>query len=146
MQRSKRLPLTHRQRGVTLLDGLIALAILAFGMLAMTRFQGRLLTQASEAQSRILATQLSDELLGMALVDSVNASCYTVPPAGACASATARASTLRWAARATAELPGVPTVRSTLDLATGQLRVVLTWVGKATTDARRLEAVTDVRP
>ncbi len=132
-------------RGVGLLDGLIALAILAFGMLGMTRFQSRLVMQGTDAQTRIVATQLGDELLNLALVDPGNGGCYTVPAAGACADAGARAFTAAWAVRAQAALPGTVTVGSTLDAVTGQLTVLLTWTGKGSGDPHQMQAVTDVR-
>ena len=132
-------------RGMGLLDALIALAILAFGMLAMTRFQSRMVTQTSEAQSRLVAAQLGDELLSSALVDVNNAACYTRPQAGACASSRAVTRTADWAARAASALPGTVTTGAVLD-GTGRLTVAITWTGRESQDARRLEATTDVRP
>ncbi|MDP1532582.1 MAG: pilus assembly protein PilV [Rubrivivax sp.] len=133
-------------RGVGLLDAMIALAILAFGMLAMTRFQARTVAQTTEAQQRLVATQLGDELLSTVIVDVGNAACYTLPQAGACASATAKTRTEAWATRVGTALPGSVSTTSTIDAASGRLTVVINWTGKASTDARRLEAVTDVRP
>ena len=72
------------RRGSGLIDGLVALAILAFGMLAMTRFQGRMVAQSTEAQSRQVATQFTSELLATVLVDTANAACYTLPQSGSC--------------------------------------------------------------
>lgn len=135
-----------RVRGVGLIDALIALAILSFGLLALTRFQIRMVAQTTEAQSRMVATQLSDELLSTVLVDIPNAACYTLPAAGVCGSAAATAATTAWAARVTTALPGTVTSGSVLDAATGRLTVAITWTGKETQDARRLEVVTDVRP
>ena len=81
----------HPQRlriaGVGLLDALISLAILSFGMLAMTRFQGRMVAQTTESQSRQLATQLAGEQLSTVLVDVANAACYTKPQSGTCGNA-----------------------------------------------------------
>ena len=74
-------------RGVGLLDALVALALLAFGLLGMTRLQARMVAQATESQTRMTALQLGDELLNSALVDTANAACYTLPQAGACANA-----------------------------------------------------------
>lgn len=137
--------LTMARRGSGLLDGLIALAILAFGMLAMTRFQGRMVAQTTESQSRQLATQFSSELLATVLVDATNAACYTLPQAGACANAAAMARTTDWATRVAAALPGTVSSSATLDAATGRMTVVVNWTGKDSGDTRRLEAVTDVR-
>jgi type IV pilus modification protein PilV len=131
-------------RGVGLIDGLIALAILAFGLLAMTRMQTNLVRQASESQARTVAAQLGDELLSTALVDVDNAACYTLPAAGACASVAAKARADDWQLRALAALPG--TVNAGATLVDERLTVSLTWTGKESNDTRTLEVTTDVRP
>lgn len=131
-------------RGVGLLDAIIALVILSFGVLAMTRLQGRLLAQGSEAQQRLVATQLGDELLSNALVDVTNAACYTLPQAGTCTNAGAATRTGAWATRVTNALPGPATSTSTIN--GDRLTVAITWTGKGSGDTRRLEVTTDVRP
>jgi type IV pilus assembly protein PilV len=140
----KRAPLLTA-RGSGLLDGLIALAILGFGMLSMTRFQGRMVAQTTEAQSRQVATQLSAELLATVLVDTANAACYTLPQAGACGNAAAATRTADWSTRAAASLPGTVSSTASLDTGAGRMTVVLTWTGKDSGDTRRMETVTDVR-
>jgi type IV pilus assembly protein PilV len=133
-----------RSRGVGLFDALIALAILAFGLLGMTKMQTGLVRQASESQARMTAVQLADELLSTALVDVDNAACYTMPAAGNCASDVASARTEDWAARVSAALPGTVTAGSVL--ANQRLTVTLGWTGKESDEARTLEVTTDVRP
>jgi Tfp pilus assembly protein PilV len=133
-------------RGVGLFDALVAMAILAFGLLGMTRLQTRMVAQATETQHRMTAMQLSDELLNTALVDTANAACYTVPQAGVCAKPAAQARATDWEARTKAALPGAPTAGAVLDAATGRMTVTLTWTGKESQETRTLVAVTDVRP
>jgi type IV pilus assembly protein PilV len=146
-------------RGVGLLDALIAMTILTFGILGMTRLQARMVSQGSETQSRMAAARLADELLNSALVDPANATCYTVPyavpadfpgppvkPWLACGKQTDKDRTAAWAARSVAELPGTPTAGAVLDGITGRLTVTLTWTGKESQEPRTLVAVTDVRP
>lgn len=128
-----------------MLDGLIALAILAFGLLAMTRFQGRMVAQTTESQSRQVATQLAGELLSTVLVDGANAACYTLPQAGACGNASAITRTTAWSTSVTAALPGPVTATSTLDGTGERLTVNIGWLGKDSGDTRTLEIVTDVR-
>lgn len=118
-----------RQRGIGLLDGVAALACLAFGMLAMTDFQTKLVAQSTEAQQRQIAAQLADELLNTALIDSTtNVSCYVLPAPGTCPAggATALAYATAWKARVLATLPNAtdPTVSSA---ASGRLTVTLGW-------------------
>ncbi len=136
----------RRSRGFGLIDALIALALLAFGLLAMTRFQSRLIASTTEAQGRLNALQFSDELLASVIVDPSNATCYTLPQVGVCGSATAMARTTDWATRAAAALPGTVTTGSVLDGGTGRLRVAITWTGKESAETRTLEATTDARP
>ncbi len=131
-------------RGVGLLDAVIALVILSFGVLAMTRLQGRLLSQGTEAQQRLVATQLGDELLSNAIVDVGNAACYTLPQAGACGNAGAKTRTDTWATRVAGALPGPATPTATI--VGDRFTVAITWTGKGDGDARRVEATTDVRP
>ena len=58
-------------RGIGLIDALIALAILSFGMLGMARFQSRIVMGASESQSRTVAAQFNDELINTALATAL---------------------------------------------------------------------------
>jgi type IV pilus assembly protein PilV len=133
----------HHARGVGLIDALVALAILAFGLLAMTRFQGRMVAQTTEVQSRSVAIGLADELMSTALVDPANLACYTVPAAGSCGNAVARTRTDEWAERATDRLPGSSSAIATV---TGtRLTVVLGWTGKESNEARQLTVETDVQ-
>lgn len=132
------------QRGLGLLDSLVALALLAFGLLGMTHMQTNLLRQASESQARLTAVQLGDELLSTARVDVLNKACYTLPADGACANANARARTDEWADRVTAALPG--SASATAALANDRLTVTIAWTGKAADEPRRMELTTDVRP
>ena len=101
-----------RQRGIGLIDAVIAMAILSFGLLGMTRLQGRMVTASTDAQLRQTAMQMADELLSTALVDTANAACYTVPAAGACASEDAAAAAEDWDTRVGAALPGTVTRRA----------------------------------
>jgi len=133
-------------RGVGLLDALVAMAILAFGLLGMTRLQTRMVAQATETQHRMLAMQLGDELLNSALVDTANAACYTLTQVGVCGNAGAKAKATDWETRSKAALPGAPTAGAVLDAGTGRMTVTLTWTGKESQEIRTLVAVTDVRP
>jgi|APTNR8051073442_1049403.scaffolds.fasta_scaffold43032_2 type IV pilus assembly protein PilV len=135
-----------RQRGIGLIDAVIAMAILSFGLLGMTRLQGRMVTASTDAQLRQTAMQMADELLSTALVDTANAACYTVPAAGACASEDAAAAAEDWDTRVGAALPGTVTRTVVLDGATGRMTVTIGWTGREDSEARQLQVVTDVRP
>lgn len=144
MRRQHHQLLKKRQRGFSLIDGVIALAILAFGLLGLTRLQTRTLALGTESQQRATAVQFGSELLSAALIDNTNYACYTLPAAGTCGSAAATTYATDWKTRVEAALPSGGAT-STYDAATGRLRVVVTWTGKSAGDARRAEATTDVR-
>ena len=135
----------RNQRGVGLLDAMIAMAILAFGLLALTRFQGRMVAQSTDVQNRSAALQFADQLMSMALVDPANATCYTLPAAGTCGNTASRAGTDAWKAEVEDNhvLPGTVTATSTL--AGTRLTVVIGWTSKESGDARQLTAATDVQ-
>lgn len=133
-----------RQRGFGLLEALIALAILAFGMLAMSRFQNRTIAGTTEATTRIVASGLGDELISTLLVDPSNSACYTKPATGSCGSATAKARLDDWALRTAAALPGTVTTAAVLAV-DGRFTVTITWTGKESQTTRTLEAITDAR-
>lgn len=134
----------RRQRGISLIDALIAMAILSFGLIGMTRMQGRMVSASTDAQLRTTAVQLADELLNTALVDVSNANCYTLPQVGACGSPAATARTTDWAARVLAAMPGTATRGVTLDA--GRMTVSIGWTARDASDPRLLNVVTDVRP
>lgn len=138
-------PRRRAQRGLGLIDALIAIVILAFGLLGMSRLQGRTVTAATDAQLRTTASLLADELLNTVLVDTANAACYTVPAAGACGSVAAAQRANEWAGRVLAGLPGTVTRAVTLDAATGRLSVSLGWTSRDNADPRLFTVVTDVR-
>jgi type IV pilus assembly protein PilV len=139
------------QHGVGLVEAMVALAILAFGMLGMMRMQARLVAQGTESQNRIVATQITDQLFAMAIVDPDHASCYTHGPvASDCPEANpARTATSNWAAEAAARLPGFKSATSALNA--GRLTVTLTWTGKSVQESQRPDShqvviTSDVRP
>ena len=135
--------LMRQQRGMSLVDALIGMSLMAFGMLALAGFQTRMVAQTSEAQARAVAMQFANELLNTALVDPDNLACYSFPAAGACASGVARNNTLLWGQRVGNALPGPVAVTSTR--AGTQLSVVIGWSGKELGAARTLTVVTDVQ-
>ena len=137
--------LSLMRRGTGLFDALVALALLSFGMLAMTGFQGRMVAQSTDTQNRQVATQFAGELLSTVLVDVANATCYTRPQSGVCANSAATTRTTDWDSRATAALPGPVTTGVVFNAATGRMTLTITWRGKEPGVTRSLETATDVR-
>lgn len=141
-----------RQRGITLLESLVALLILSLGMLGMVGLQLRLIKAGTDAQNRVVASGLADRLLSLALVDPANAVCYTLPQAGPCPSSAAALSVSQWQSDL-AQLPAGAASSTLFTVAaasapTGsgqQLRVQMQWQGKDESVVHRIEAITDVR-
>lgn len=132
-------------RGVGLIDALIAIAILSFGLIGMTRMQGRMVIASTDAQLRTVAMQKADELLNTVLVDNANASCYTLPSPGTCASSVASGRAAAWATDLATAMWVPVTSTVTLDTATGRMAVEIGWTSREGADARLLRVVTDVR-
>jgi type IV pilus assembly protein PilV len=142
---------SRRQSGVGLIEALVAILVLALGLIGMTRLQARMLAQGTEAQNRLIASRLADQLLSMALVDpAANASCYTVPASSTCTVSAAATSTTSWASSVQAALAGAPSPKATLNAAGTELTVTISWSGKAVQDGGgqgtpQLTRTTDVR-
>ncbi len=133
-------------RGVGLIDGLIAIAILSFGLVGMARMQGRMVSASTDAQLRTTAVALADELLNTMLVDNANAACYTLPQTGGCGSTAATAATNAWAARVSAALPGTVTRTVSLNAGNGRMRVDIGWTPRQDpSDTRLVRMESDAR-
>lgn len=128
---------------MSLVDALIGMSLMAFGMLALAGFQTRMVAQTTETQTRTVAMQFANELLNTALVDPDNLACYSLPAAGVCNSDVARDSTDAWGLRVGNGLPGP--VAATSTQAGTRLTVQIGWAGKDSGDVRALSVVTDVQ-
>ena len=69
-------------RGETLIESLIALALMAFGLLGMVKLQGDSVVHAREAQYRAEAQMLAHELIGTLWTDRANLAAYAHRPGG----------------------------------------------------------------
>lgn len=138
-------PRRRASRGMGLLEGLVAVMILCFGLLGLMRFQLGMVSRSTEAQGRMQASQLADELLSTVLVDASNAGCYVLPTPSNCNSAAASARAADWRTRALAALPGEDEATSTLDAGSARFTVTLRWTGKGTQDSHVLQVATDAR-
>jgi type IV pilus assembly protein PilV len=71
------MPLTN-QRGSSLIEALIALLILSIAILGIIGLQANLLRIGSQAQYRLQASLLAQNIAGMISVDGANAGCYAL--------------------------------------------------------------------
>ncbi len=139
------IPDARKQLGSGLIESLMSIAILSFGILGLARFQINMLVQSNDAQSRMTATALAEELLAMVRVDVTNAACYTSPAQGPCASTFAAAQAQAWTQRASTAMPGVTSVVASMP-DSSKFSISLTWSSKAFRDQRTFQVITDVRP
>lgn len=134
-----------RQSGSSLIESMVAIVILSFGILGLAKFQIGMLAQTTDAQSRLVASALAEELLSMVRVDLANAACYTTVPAGSCTSSFAVSQSKAWRDKATQAIPSITScVASMTDGNT--FNVSLVWNSKAFKEPRNLKVNTDVRP
>lgn len=132
------------QSGSSLIESMISIVILSFGVLGIARLQTGMLVQSMDAQSRVAASALAEDLLSMVRIDTANAPCYTLPAQGACGSQFALSQVNAWAKRASSVIPGVLSYAASMPDAT-QFSVQVTWASKAFKEARNLQVLTDVR-
>lgn len=135
----------RHQTGSSLVESMIAIVILSFGVLGLARFQVNMLAQSTDALSRLAATAQAEELLAMVRIDVLNAHCYTVPADGACGSTFAALQAQAWSTTAAKSIPGISSFAASMPDA-NTFQVALAWNSKAFKETRSLQVSTDVRP
>lgn len=99
-------PMT-KQCGMVLLEGLIAIALLASGILGVVGLQASFMKNLGDANYRAEAGFLTDQLFGTMWADRANLGCYVRPlPSTGCGSATSKANIENWLANVNNRLPG----------------------------------------
>ena len=99
--RAMRAPAVSAQRGLALLEALLATVILAIGLLGTIGMQARAYSALSEAGMRAEATMASEQLLGVIASDQANLGSYALA-----AGATPSAVLAPWVAQTRAAIPG----------------------------------------
>lgn len=122
-------PVRQRQRGIALLEALIATVILAIGLLGAIGMQARAYSALSDASLRAEATIASERLLAQMTIDQANLSSYAYSGSG-----TANARLTGWITETRAAIPAATvkvvvtpvanTSRSQIDIAIGWQRKV----------------------
>ena len=98
---TKRKPIGNSQRGVLLLEVLVAILVFSIGILAVVGLQGIAVRTATDARYRSDAAFLAGELMSQIWTDPVNVSQYNYPGAGPVPARMAG-----WVARVNSRLPG----------------------------------------
>lgn len=117
---------TH-QRGIALLEALLAVLLLAIGLLGTIGLQARAYAALSEAGMRAEATIASEKLLGIMANDQLNATSYALV-----AGAVPKAALSAWYAETLVNIPGAVISVTVGAPAAGTTRskvdVVISWI------------------
>lgn len=133
------------QRGDTIVEGLISLAILSIGVLGMVSMQGTMLATSADAQLRMEASFYAEQLVGYAQADPTNANCYAfVTP---CSNSDASTMANNWLTEVQARLPGATTSAPsiTYTASSGAFSVVVQWKHPSDDTVRNVSTATVLR-
>lgn len=126
------LPIQH---GMILLEGLIAILIFSFGVLALVGLQAASIKNIGDAKYRADASFLANQLIGRMWADRTNLLCYSHQPTGVCASAASKANLESWLADVSKLLPGATEKLQQVSIGTDN-QVIVTLVWRAAQDAQ----------
>jgi type IV pilus assembly protein PilV len=115
-----------KQRGFALLDALVSIAIFGIGITGLAGLQATLLAQNTQSSYRVQAAAFANSLVGVALADVSNLSCY----AGTigCGSSAASGVLATWRQEVLSTLPGAVDTPPQLELGNdGMFTIRLFW-------------------
>jgi len=136
-----------KQAGVALIEALVSLVLLAFGVLGVLRMSATIVEANVQSRERIEATFFAEQLIAMALSDPADVPCYAVNASLWCGSTTAAANVTTWASQVASALPGVT---STANLpsgsyaADGTFSITVSWRKPSESQAHSYTATTNV--
>ena len=131
-------------QGVVLLEALLAILILAIGLLGAIGLQARAYSALSDAGMRGEATIATENLAGAMSNDQLNLADYALAAAG-----TPSARLLAWHGATRAAIPGATiliTVTPALDLSRTEVRVLISWSRKADTPIHLHDVIFYIAP
>lgn len=126
-------PAVRRQRGVALLEAMIATVILAIGLLGTIGLQARAYSALADADARAEATIAAEKLLGVMANDAPNLGSYALASGG-----TPSAVLQPWVDETTKYIPN-PAITVKLTPQTGytQVDILIKWTRKAASGTTR---------
>lgn len=135
-----------KQRGMALLEGLIAIAILASGILGLMGLQASFTKNLGDANYRAEAGFLTDQLFGTMWADRANLGCYARPLATTgCSSATSKTNMENWLANVGSRLPGAAASLQRISVdSDNQVIVTITWRTAQDAQVHRFVAVAQI--
>lgn len=128
----------HLNKGVILIEALVAMLILSIGMLGLIAMQANLYTRNQDARYRLQASILANELLSMAVADYLHADCYVLPISAqtSCSDITAKTAAQNWLSSVTSALPGTTANPPTVMLDTNR-NIIITVFWQRPQDVRQ---------
>lgn len=134
----------RRQRGIALIEVLVAIVLLGIGLLGTIGLQGRSYAALADTGMRAEATIAAEKLIGVISTDQQNMAAYALAANG-----TPSASLRPWYDETRSRIPGaaisiavVPASASTL----GQVTVSIQWTRKAGTSANSHTVTSYIAP
>lgn len=109
----------HRQTGIALLEGLIAVLIFSLGILAIVGMQAVAVKQSTDARYRTEAALLAEQLIGMMWVDNRTTLNTKYGTGGAGYNA--------WLADVSAALPKVAANPPQVNVSSGEVTITIYW-------------------
>jgi type IV pilus assembly protein PilV len=132
-----KIPVRPRQRGIALLEVLVAIVLLGIGILGTIGLQARSYSALADTGLRAEATMAAEKLIGVATNDLANLAAYALPANGS-----PSAALLPWYTETRGRIPGATitvAVVAPTNSAAGTIRVTIAWLRKkgsgSTTDA-----------
>ncbi|SFU63356.1 type IV pilus assembly protein PilV [Pseudoduganella namucuonensis] len=120
-------PAPRRQRGVALLEAIIAIVILGIGLMGTVGMQARAYSALSDAGARAEATIAGERLLGMMSNDTANLASYAVAENG-----TPTAQLSPWLAETRVAIPNaIVSVVVTPQVGRSRVDISMRWTRKA---------------
>ncbi len=116
----------RRQRGVALLEAMIAVIILSIGLIGTVGLQARAYAALNDAGMRAEATMAADKLLGTMTADSANVANYALVDGG-----TPNSTMAPWVTETQQRIPGARiSVTVTPQVRRSQVDIVIRWTRK----------------
>jgi type IV pilus assembly protein PilV len=117
----------RRQQGVAMLEAMIAIVILALGLLGSVGLQARSYSALSDASARAEATIAAEKLLGIMSNDAANVNSYVLSEGGTAGTAVAP-----WLAETKLAIPSaVVSVQVTQQTRRAMVQISIRWTRKA---------------
>ncbi len=123
--------LRQSQRGVALLEAMVAIFIFSIGILAVIGMQASSIRNSSEAKYRAQASFLANQIIGQIWADQANISTYA-SRAGNCAgtgTTSTNTDAIAWLNTVASTLPGATAARQgiQIDTSNNQVTVTVCW-------------------